>query len=353
MERIKAMTLRSLSIDDTKAMYQPCFARDFPPDELMPWAWMKRLIKSNRQEAVGFYDGEALAAYAVFITEQGVPAALLNYFAVEPDRRGQGTGSECLGLLRQALAAAGASLLFEVESPECAATPEDRTLRQRRVSFYRRCGAVDTGVDSVLFGVDYHIMLLPPAEEAAPVVDSEEIAAALEKLYRSAIPQGPEAEFTFEQVCQVRLRPESQEPGRFSRELGRALTFLFRGRKKFMGESLKEYDFTGAMHMILLHVDRHPGASQDSIANHMYLDKCTVARRTKRLEELGCLYRETDPLDRRQNKLYLTEKGRELAPVIRDYLAQWGNQTAASLTPEEKQELLRLLAKMTSGGTGA
>ena len=88
MERIKAMTLRSLSIDDTKAMYQPCFARDFPPDELMPWAWMKRLIKSNRQEAVGFYDGEALAAYAVFITEQGVPAALLNYFAVEPDRRG-------------------------------------------------------------------------------------------------------------------------------------------------------------------------------------------------------------------------------------------------------------------------
>ena len=46
--------------------------------------------------------------------------------------------------------------------------------------------------------------------------------------------------------------------------------------------------------MILLHVDRHPGASQDSIANHMYIDKCNVARRTKKLEELGYIRRETD-----------------------------------------------------------
>lgn len=338
------MTLRSLSIDETKAIYQPCLARDFPPDELMPWAWMERLIKSGRQISAGFYDKDGLAAYAVFITEEGAPAALLNYFAVEPDRRGRGTGSECLGLLRQAMG--GGAVLFEVEDPAHAAGAEDLAVRQRRVSFYQRCGAVDAGVDSVLFGVEYNIMLLPPAGEA-PAVDSKEIAAALERLYRSVVPQGPEVDFAFEEVCRVSLRPESQEPGRFSRELGRALTFLFRGRKKFMGERLKEYDFTGAMYMILLHVDRHPGASQDSIANHMYLDKCTVARRTKRLEELGCLYRETDPVDRRQNRLYLTEKGQALAPVIRDYLTQWGDQTAAPLTPEEKQTLLRLLTKIT------
>lgn len=67
----------------------------------------------------------------------------------------------------------------------------------------------------------------------------------------------------------------------FTREFGRTLTFLYRSRAKYMGERLREYGFAGAMFMILLHVDRHPGVSQDRIANHLYIDKCNVARRTK------------------------------------------------------------------------
>lgn len=132
----------------------------------------------------------------------------------------------------------------------------------------------------------------------------------------------------------------------FTRELGRALTCLFRGRRRFMDEKLREHEFTGIMYMILLYVDRHPGTSQDSVAAHLYLDKCSVARRAKRLEELGFLYRETDQLDRRQNKLTLTDKGQALAPVIREYLSQWGSQVTVELTDEEKAELIRLLMKM-------
>ncbi len=133
----------------------------------------------------------------------------------------------------------------------------------------------------------------------------------------------------------------------FIREFGRALTFLQRSRSKFMGECLRDYGFSGAMYMILLHVDRHPGASQDSIANHMYINKCNVARHTKKLEALGYLRRETDQADRRQNNLYLTDRGKELAPEIRAYLGQWGKQVTAGLQEEEKATLLAILTKMT------
>lgn len=133
----------------------------------------------------------------------------------------------------------------------------------------------------------------------------------------------------------------------FTRELGRAVTFLQRSRRKFMGERLRDYGLAGAMYTILLHVDRHPGATQDSIATHMYIDKCNVARRTKKLEELGYIRRETDLSDRRQNNLYLTEKGCQLVPVIKRDLSQWGEATAASLTEEERAVLIALLSKMT------
>ena len=87
---------------------------------------------------------------------------------------------------------------------------------------------------------------------------------------------------------------ERQLPPHFSRELGRAITFLSRGRKRFMAERLRELGFSGAMYLILLHLEHHPGATQDSIANHLFIDKCNVARRTKKLETLGYLYRETN-----------------------------------------------------------
>ena len=140
---------------------------------------------------------------------------------------------------------------------------------------------------------------------------------------------------------------ERQLPPHFSRELGRAITFLSRGRKRFMAERLRELGFSGAMYLILLHLEHHPGATQDSIANHLFIDKCNVARRTKKLEALGYLYRETNQNDRRQNNLYLTEKGRELVPIIRSYMGQWGREITAGLTDEERTTLIGLLTKMT------
>ena len=146
------------------------------------------------------------------------------------------------------------------------------------------------------------------------------------------------------------MAPTGQEqrelPPNFTRELGRAVTFLHRSRSRFMSEHLRDYGLAGAMYLILLHIERHPGATQDSIANHMFIDKCNVARRTKKLESLGYLYRETNQNDRRQNNLYLTDQGRQLVPVIRGYLAQWGQGVTAGLSAQECASLLELLTKL-------
>ena len=145
----------------------------------------------------------------------------------------------------------------------------------------------------------------------------------------------------------VKLSETRELPPHFTRELGRAVTFLHRSRSRFMSERLRDYGFSGAMYLILLHIERHPGTTQDNIANHMFIDKCNVARRTKKLETLGYLYRETDQNDLRQNNLYLTEKGRELVPVIREYMAQWGRTITAGLDDQECASLIGLLTKMT------
>lgn len=132
----------------------------------------------------------------------------------------------------------------------------------------------------------------------------------------------------------------------YSRKLGRSITYLHRQKVKFMNDKLKEYDIFGAMYMILLHVARQPGSSQDAIGMHLHIDKCTIARRTKKLEELGFLYREVNALDRRQNNLYPTEKGTEIIPVIKENLTAWSELISVNLTDSEKETLVQLLDKV-------
>ena len=68
-------------------------------------------------------------------------------------------------------------------------------------------------------------------------------------------------------------------------------------------------------------------------------------------EDLGYVRRETDPTDRRQNNLTLTESGRALAPLIRSYLGEWSSTIAADLTSEERDTLLTLLHKLLRPGS--
>ncbi len=339
------MEIEAIGAKELKSLYQARLSEDFPPDELRPYSSMEYL--QNLGAYLGFWGKEngRVLGYALFAVQNG--AALLDYFAIDPECRGQGVGTRFLMELKSVSQQFGAPyILIEAESLESACTPDQTRERRRRLGFYQHCGCLPTEVYSLLFGVEYQILVLPLAPGPAP--SAETVKASLESLYRLIVPTvtgGDEG--AFRQVCQCFLRPQEEQSKSFARELSRSITWLYRNRSKFMGECLREYGFAGAMFMMVLHVDRHPGATQDSIATHMYLDKSNVARRMKQLEDLGYIRRETDLSDRRQNNLYLTDRGREMVPLIRTYLAQWEKTITANLTGEERDLLLALLAKMT------
>ncbi|MDO4459633.1 MAG: MarR family transcriptional regulator [Clostridia bacterium] len=136
------------------------------------------------------------------------------------------------------------------------------------------------------------------------------------------------------------------EPSEFPRLLNRSITYLHREKMRYMNSQLKEYNLYGAMYTILNYVSQNPGTSQDAIVSNMNIDKCTIARRTKKLEDLGYLFRKVSETDRRQNNLFLTEKGEELIPIIRKHLKKWSEGILADLTEEEEETLVSLLEKV-------
>ncbi len=138
----------------------------------------------------------------------------------------------------------------------------------------------------------------------------------------------------------------TDNPAEYPRMLSRCVTYLHRQKIKYMNDHLKKFNLHGCMYTIVSFCARNPGTSQDAIVSFMNIDKCTIARRTKRLEELGYIRRETDANDRRQNNLYLTPKGEGIVPEIRKHLENWSRSIQTELSDDEERTLVTLLDKV-------
>lgn len=119
-----------------------------------------------------------------------------------------------------------------------------------------------------------------------------------------------------------------------------------RYRLRGLRKVLAPHGYTGSMHLILSHVCRESGASQEQIACYYALDKTAVARDARRLEELGHIVRSTVPEDRRRYALHPTDAGREMYAVICEYYDALAKTLQEDLSAEERDSLQQTLARI-------
>ena len=104
--------------------------------------------------------------------------------------------------------------------------------------------------------------------------------------------------------------------------------------------------YVGVMHLIVLYIGRHPGASQEDVVSFFALDKASVARSARRLEDLGHIRRAPDPENRRQYQLYLTPAGEEMLAVLDQATQRFQRQLSAGVSPEDWRTLAGLLQQL-------
>ncbi|HHV59667.1 MAG TPA: MarR family transcriptional regulator [Clostridiaceae bacterium] len=139
------------------------------------------------------------------------------------------------------------------------------------------------------------------------------------------------------------MNTEKQE---FARNIIKHISRLERQRRYFLDKHLGAYKLHGSMFLIISFLDRNPGASQDRLCEYLLIDKSGIARKCKKLQGLGYIRREQSRDDRRQNNLFLTEKGKELIPVIRSLLAEWRGIVTKNMDENEQKMLIELLSLM-------
>ena len=176
---MNTLTWRLLTADALTRVYLEEMRRDFPPTELKPLSMILNSEAAGSAHTWGLFEGGTLVAYLLMVRPQGGSVSQLDYFAVLPQYRASGLGAKLLAALPEKEAGARA-ILIEAECPEKA---DDEAMAERRLGFYARCGAVDTGWTERLFGASwFRVLALPAPGETA--LGAEEVVKALADCYR-------------------------------------------------------------------------------------------------------------------------------------------------------------------------
>lgn len=130
--------------------------------------------------------------------------------------------------------------------------------------------------------------------------------------------------------------------------LGVFISIIHRTRLIHLNNEMKDLELTAGQVPFLMHLSHKEGITQDNLAVHLHIDKGTVARALKKLEDNGFIYREINPQNRRKYLLFLTEKGRQIVPKIHQIDKEWEKSVCSDLSDAEYIQLLNTLQTLAT-----
>lgn len=129
------------------------------------------------------------------------------------------------------------------------------------------------------------------------------------------------------------------------REIGCRLMFLLLLRRNRLQRSANPGLHPGQLPIVEALLCR-PGCTQQELADELRVTPASVALSTKRLEKAGLVEKRADENDRRRNRLYATEEGRQLAASRRRCFDELDAAMLHGLTSEELCTLRALLDRL-------
>lgn len=130
--------------------------------------------------------------------------------------------------------------------------------------------------------------------------------------------------------------------------IGRIIAFLFRHGQGHIARRLAPFRIGRGQYVFLAEINETEGVCQDELAARLFLDKATAARALQALEREGYIERRQDPVDRRYNRLYLTDRARHRLPRLREEVRAWNGILFEGFTPAECEQARHLTGRMVA-----
>ncbi|ASS70011.1 MarR family winged helix-turn-helix transcriptional regulator [Bacillus atrophaeus] len=129
-------------------------------------------------------------------------------------------------------------------------------------------------------------------------------------------------------------------------EILREVGMIARALDSISNIEFKEYNLTKGQYLYLVRICENPGIIQEKLAEMIKVDRTTAARAIKKLEMNGFIEKVDDEHNKKIKKLFPTEKGKNVFPVIKRENDHSNSVALAGFSEGEAETILHLLQRI-------
>lgn len=107
-----------------------------------------------------------------------------------------------------------------------------------------------------------------------------------------------------------------------------------------------DFESNYSYYQYLIIINAFSGMNQNDLANRMNVGKGSASKAVKYLIKNDLIYRMKDETDRRYNKLFVSEKGKQVAEKFTHFFKIMNRRIVSDFTEDEKDLLRAMLKRM-------
>ncbi|WP_207652422.1 MarR family transcriptional regulator [Desulfosporosinus sp. FKB] len=132
------------------------------------------------------------------------------------------------------------------------------------------------------------------------------------------------------------------------KSIGKWISILHRQFQIYVNHEMKSYDLNSSEYIYLVNLaEKDDGVSQKYLSDKLYIDEALTTRVIRNLEKKGYVTRNKSLDDKRSYTVKLTEKGKNVQPVILDMLSRWTDILATDMNEGEIDHIINKLKLMS------
>jgi DNA-binding MarR family transcriptional regulator len=128
--------------------------------------------------------------------------------------------------------------------------------------------------------------------------------------------------------------------------IGKLNAAIYRNLQSILNFKLKDMPIQSGQHDFFYVISKNEGITQKELCEHLHVGKSTTAKAVKSLIAHGYIIKEKDDKDKRFERLYLTEEGKQIAPRIHAIFIDLIDITTRNMPTNEVEQTIILLKKI-------
>lgn len=126
------------------------------------------------------------------------------------------------------------------------------------------------------------------------------------------------------------------------------LSITHRTNMMLIHKKLQPYDIKPGQLFLLMALYNKEGIHQNTLCELFHFNKGGVSKNIKKLTDIEFITTKIDPKDKRRQLIYLTDKGKEFEPVLKEILNTTDDEIRKGLTDEEIESFINVAKKILS-----